>query len=470
MKTTTILSSWLPEYSYRLDTKPYVGGVLEAKLLLRKLKNTVSLHTLTKGFDGGIYNGPKFPRTYVDSPEHGVPFLGSSSMLRADLSNIPLLSRKQAEGRMLRHLELKTGMSLISCSGTIGRMVYTRREMLGMWSSQHILKVVADPEKIPSGYLHAYLSSKFGVPLVVSGTYGSIIQSIGPEHIAGLPVPRFGDALEHEIHTLVEEGAELLTEHSIQLANATKLFFECVGLQDITSVEWHKDRKKDLGFAATLPGPYSLRSINYSPRSTHLWDQIQSKNWKPLSELCVPGKLGRGGRYTRVDADPEHGYELIGQRELFYIKPEGRWVARTSVGADSLLEEGTIAIAAQGTLGEGEVYCRAQFVCGPWTKYAFSEHILRVVADDSKILPGCLFAFLRSETAFRMLRSITSGSKQQDNHYYFLPRLPIPVPKRKDQEEVHRMVVDAFGKHHRAVANQDEAVALIEKAIDAHGK
>lgn len=470
MKVTTIRSSWMEGYGYRLDTRPYVGGVLETKMLLESFKKTVPLKSLTKGFDGGIYNGPQFVRNYVDSPEFGVPFMTGGSMLRADLSNLPLLSSQDAHNQKLRHLELQPGMALISCSGTIGKLCYSRRQMLGVWTSQDILKVVADPAKIQSGYLYGYLCSKFGIPLVAAGTYGAIIQHLEPQHLWDLPVPRLADALEHEIHTLVEQAAELLTESSIQVANATKLFFECVGLKDITSIEWHNDREKDLGFSATLPGPYSLRSINYSPRCKNLWDKIQSKTWKPLSALCVPGKLGRGGRNMRVDADPEHGFELIGQRELFYTKPEGRWVARTSVGPDSLLENGTIAIAAQGTLGEGEVYCRAQFVCGPWTKYAFSEHILRVVADESKMLRGCLFAFLRSETAFRMLRSMTSGSKQQDNHYYFLPRMPIPVPKQKDQEEINQMVLGAFEKLHIAVANQDKAVALIEKTIDARAK
>jgi len=69
-----------------------------------------------------------------------------------------------------------------------------------------------------------------------------------------------------------------------------------------------------------------------------------------------------------------------------------------------------------------------------------------------------------------MLRATSTGSKLQDNHYYFLTRLPIPVPKIKDQEKIHAMVVNAFEKRHRAVANEDRAVALVEKAVDAFAK
>ena len=98
MKTKSIPSRWLSETGRRLDPGPYLSGSIEAKELLKRLpiKNQ-PLRDLTKGHDGGIYNGPQFSRNYVDSAEHGVPFLGSGSMLLADLSNLPFLRRRDAE-------------------------------------------------------------------------------------------------------------------------------------------------------------------------------------------------------------------------------------------------------------------------------------------------------------------------------------------------------------------------------------
>ena len=171
MKTKSIPSRWLSETGRRLDPGPYLSGSIEAKELLKRLpiKNQ-PLRDLTKGHDGGIYNGPQFSRNYVDSAEHGVPFLGSGSMLLADLSNLPFLRRRDAESAKLRYLKVEEGMTLISCSGTVGRMVFARTNMAGMWSAQDVMKVVPDPEKIPPGYLYAFLSSRFGLPLVTSGT------------------------------------------------------------------------------------------------------------------------------------------------------------------------------------------------------------------------------------------------------------------------------------------------------------
>ncbi len=203
-----IRSSWLEEGGRRLDCNPYMSGALEAREALKNLKTPKEpLKALTAGHTGGIYNGPQFARYWVEEPRYGVPFLGSGDMLNADLSMLPLLKKTYAQSSRLRHLEVRTGMTLITCSGTIGRMTYVRPDMAGMWSSQHIMKVVPDESKIPPGYLYAFLSSKYGVPLVVSGTYGAIIQHIEPEHIVNLPVPRFAPDQEHEIAALVNTAA-----------------------------------------------------------------------------------------------------------------------------------------------------------------------------------------------------------------------------------------------------------------------
>jgi type I restriction enzyme S subunit len=219
MKIKEVPSTWLEKEGRRLDCGPYLSGAIEAKVLLEQLPlEKEPLQQLTRGYKNGIYNGPQFARTYVNDPAYGVPFLSSSSMLLADLSMAPLLRRKDAESLKLNFLRIEPGMTLISCSGTIGRTTYARSEMDGLWSSQHTLKVVPDSSKILPGYLYAYLSSRFGFPLIVSGTYGAIIQHIEPHHIADLPVPRLSKDIETHIHSLVVRAATLRTKASLLLS------------------------------------------------------------------------------------------------------------------------------------------------------------------------------------------------------------------------------------------------------------
>jgi type I restriction enzyme S subunit len=337
--------------------------------------------------------------------------------------------------------------------------------MKGMAGSQHFMRVVADRDIVRPGYLHAYLAGRFGVPLIVSGTYGSIIQHIEPAHIACLPVPRFGDPVEKMAHEKVVEAANLRGQYQDEIRVATRKMFESVGLKDITSGTWHTGNP-DLGFVRKIGSPASLRALNFNPRFLHLCESIRSRSSRPLGSLCKPGTLHRGGRYKRIDADPEYSYQLIGQKEIFWLRPEGRWIAKRSVGDDVLVPPGTTLAAARGTFGESELYCRSELVWGRDAERAYSEDFLRVTPDERVVPPGCLFAFMRSETAFRMLRSISMGTKLQDHHPEFLRSLPVPYPEKRTREEIHELIVDAYEKRHRSVRLEDEAVALVERAID----
>ena len=464
MRVRSVPSLWLEQKGRRLDCGPYLSGAIEAKVLLEKLPvRKAPLHEVTQGGMAGIFNGPRFSRTYVDDPGYGIPFLGSTDILAADLSWLPLISKKQVV--TLPELIIEEGWTLITCSGTIGRMAYARPEMVGMAGSQHFMRVVPDPDKILPGYLYAYLSSRFGMPLVVGGTYGAIIQHIEPHHIADLPVPLFGDEIAATVHRKIDEAARLRDEYQSQVREATRLFFSAVGLKDITSAEWHQ-QGVDLGFAPNMSSPTSLRALNFNPRFKRLCDKIKAGPWKPLGEICQPGTLQRGGRYKRIDAEAEFGYQLIGQRQLFWQKPEGRSVAKFAIGPEAFVEAGTTLVAAQGTLGESELYCRSEFIWGPAVSLAYSEHMLRVVTNKVVMPGGCLFAFMRSEMAFRMLRSISMGSKLQDHHYTFLPNLLVPYPNQIAQQEIHELIVDAYDKKHRSNALEAEATRLVEQAID----
>jgi hypothetical protein len=147
------------------------------------------------------------------------------------------------------------------------------------------------------------------------------------------------------------------------------------------------------------------------------------------------------------------------------VKPEGRWISPRHAPSDIFVKDETILIAAQGILGEHEVFCRAELITGPWLKYAFAEHLLRVQSGIESISGALLFAFLRSETAFRCLRSMSIGSKQQDLHRSMLFNLPIPIPPPAVRCEIESLVRQAFRARHKACMLEDEAIKTIELAI-----
>ena len=292
---------------HRLDCGPYLSGAIEARELLKKY-HTERLDKLTSGYNGGIFNGPRFARQYVDSTEHGVPFLGSTDILDADITHLPLISKKQVVSTP--ELAIEKDWTLITCSGTIGRTAYSRIDMSGMAGSQHFMRVVPNSKKVLPGYLYSFLSGKFGVAIVVSGTYGAIIQHIEPQHLKDIPVPRLG-VVEQEAHELVQRAADLRVE-------ANQL------LKDIT-----EDLELEIGGGHPVVWEYRhVQSFAVATRTvSNLFERMDAFHYvgyvgEAIEKAAVP--LVEVGTYAKALRPPimkrnrveENGFEFLGGSEL----------------------------------------------------------------------------------------------------------------------------------------------------------
>jgi hypothetical protein len=468
MKTKAVPRGWLERDGRRLDCGPYMSGALEAKVLLEVLRATkVPLQDVCLGGRGGLVNAGRIKRLWVTDERHGIRFLSSTDILKADLSNLQIISKQAA--RSNPKLLIQSGWTLITRAGTIGRMAYARPDMGGLACSEDVLRVIPDPEKIPPGYLYAYLSSKFGVPLVVGGTYGAVIQHIEPVHVNSLPVPRLGVEVESRANELVNRGANLLAEYQSSIKAATARVFAGTGIWNPSSFDWFRD-KSDLGFAVGAQSLDILRAWNHSRRAERIKALIRSGPWARLGDVTEFEWMRWRKLFQRIDAEPEFGVEVITQRPLFNLFPEGRWLSRKYLGQHSpkyWVPDQTILIAKQGTFGEGEVYCRCEFITGKrMLARAYSDHCMRIVVRDGAIHPGYLFAFLRSEAAFRLLRSLSEGAKQQDLHWRTVPELPVPRHDPVDERSIGESVLQAYRYRNDAVELLLDAVRLVEDGIE----
>jgi type I restriction enzyme S subunit len=462
---------WLADQGFRLLASPYLSGGFEARKFLEQLPVlTIPLHELTAGHEGGIYNGPQFRRNYVNDIECGVPFLGSTDIMMADFTNIPLLRARDARSEKLAHLEVKPGMTLISCSGTVGRTCYVRPDMTGFWSSQDALKVVANNTEILPGYLFTFLNSRFGIPMVTSQASGSMIQHLEPVHIAGLPVPRFGAAVEEEIHGHVQAAADLRAKFQAGVTAATRDLFESAGLPELIDFQWHREPRAT-GFEVTGIGPASLRAMNYDQRARRLANVIASVPHRTLGEICEGGELSRGNRFARIPAEPGHGFLLVGQEQLFWTRPEGRWISVKPDDVDALkAQDESIMVACRGLLTEGALIGRAAFVAGNWLGYVYTEDLLRIRSGTPDFPNAYLFAFMRSEISFRMLRSLVSGTGPQDINAVLRREVPVPECTQTDRERIAEAVRQAYRRRDEADELEDRAQELLEAAVrDAVG-
>jgi type I restriction enzyme S subunit len=278
-------------------------------------------------------------------------------------------------------------------------------------------------------------------------------------------VPRFEAEFELRIHDLVEESAQLRARFQSEVVAATKDFFESVGLPELHDIRWHQ-QERDLGFEVSGLGTSSLRALNFAPRAQQLIEKLASVPGATLGEICAGGSLQTGSRFKRIDADPSHGVRLIGQRQAFWISPEGRWISAEQAPDDIRLQDETILVAARGTFGENEVYSRSVLVTGAWLDHAYSQDFIRLLSGDPEVPGAYLFAFFRSAAAFRVLRSLSVGGKQQEYHPVYLRRLQIPLAPPEDRARIAATVRSAYQCRDRADVLENEALALLTAAIE----
>ena len=460
MKKSIIRSSWLAKGGYRLDCSPYLGGALETEMLLDELSVRKDL---LSAVTSDIFNGPKFSRTYVEDPKNGVPFLGGSSLQQSDFINLPLLSNERAHSKQLRHLEIKRGMTLISCTGTIGKLAYAREEMEGMWSSQHIMKVVPDEAKILPGYLYAYLSSKFGIPLIIAGTYGSIIQSIEPHHIAGLPVPRFGKALEQKIHNLIDEAGKLRSEASSEITNSTEFLRKKLNLPFLNN----KDVR---GFGVNVINSSNLNSRLDATYHSHAAMQACAALERcsvPVKSLSsVTARLFKPPMFKRLWVNkPKEGIQFISGIDAYnYEADVKRYVShRTPKLEEFIVKEGWIIFQAAGQIYG--LFGRPLLTVG-WLNGLFVADDMYRIVPNNMTDGGYLTAFFRTDVGEVLIKRQSTGNSIPRVWDPQMNQIRVPWPSDKVREEIGLSVIDAHRKIERALKNDHRAIQLIEAAIE----
>lgn len=462
--SSPVQSDWLADQGFRLDASPYLSGAYEARKLLERLPGTQSLCELVRA-ENGIFHAGRSSRRWVTDPEYGTPFFSSTDILQADSSFLPLIAKSAINDNP--RLLIQRDWVLITRSGTVGRMAYARPDMDGFACSEHVLRVVARDGRIASGYLYAFLSSRYGIPMITNAAYGAIIQHIEPDHIADLPVPRFRHVVEQEIHRCIQEAANVRAQFQAGVTAATRDLFESAGLVELDGYTWHQEPRAT-GFEVKDISGTSLRAMNYDARARRIAQAISKVPHRTLGDICRSGELSRGNRFSRIPAEPGYGLLLVGQEQVFWTRPEGRWVAVKDDEADVLhAADETIVVASQGLLTEGSLIGRAAFVTGRWLEYIYSEHLLRVRSGTPDITNAYLFAFMRSEAAFRMLRSLVSGTGPQDINSVLRKEIPVPECTPADRERIAETVRQAYRWRDEADELEDRAQELLDVAMRA---
>ncbi len=391
--------------------------------------------------------------------------MGSTDILAADLSYLPLISKKQVASNP--RFTVGKGWTLVTRSGTVGRMAFARPDMDGVACSEHVMRVVPNEEVIKPGYLYAYLSSRFGVPIVVSGTYGAIIQHIEPHHVSDLPVPRLG-AIEDQAHDLIQGAADLRVEAAELLKTAGQMVNGQFGFPEKLALSHRVFSCSTASSTLVLKRLEATFHDAVAQESDRLIAGVPRKD--EFSTLGIA--ISETGRLKQVFVDEEYGAPFLTSGEIFRQRYEPtRFLSNRLLPDESewATQEGDLLLARSGQvggiIGRG-VWADRRFAGG-----CVSVDVLRLSAQNSQILPGYLYAYLfLTDVGYRQLIRTAAGSSIPHLSAPDVLRLLIPRCDSALEAEINELVWNAGYKRAEAQEKEDQARTLVERTIEEGGR
>ncbi len=347
--------------------------------------------------------------------------------------------------------------------------------MQGKALSEHVIRVEVDEEP---GYVYAFLSSFIGQGLILRSAFGSSVSEIEPHHLASVPVPLPPKDVQLEIHNEIMRAYTLRDQANDLLDEAEKLLHEKLGLPVF-----------DESLVPYLPPPAAPRLLANRPEIPHpkafsvmaseLADRFDASFHVPVARTAVkllqdgnypPVQLGKitshifiTPRFKRIYVPKEYGVPFLQGSHLPQMRPYD--LKYISLRANSkyidqcLIRTGYVLVTRSGTIG------RIGLVSPYLSNWAASEHLLRIVPDNSKSHPGYIAAFLMTPYGQHQLMAKIYGGvidelTESDTGEVWIPNAPMEI-----QQEIGEKVVQAFEKKDEASVIEEAAIRKVERLL-----
>ena len=219
----------------RLDATYYKPVTLNLRARIRAsrgvaLKDRVqNVILIGKTFVEGVH---KVERGY------GVPyFTGKELFTYRLLPGAYITSHRPA---LIDKLIVTRGTTLITCAGTVGKVMYVRGSLEGAAITHDAIRVLPGDEIHP-GFVYAFLASSVGQSQLQRCSYGSVIPRLYRTHVENILVPETDDG-GIEIGTLVDQAFDLRAQAMTEEGLAIKLFVDILHAGRIhTEKQWSRE-------------------------------------------------------------------------------------------------------------------------------------------------------------------------------------------------------------------------------------
>lgn len=129
----------------------------------------------------------------------------------------------------MKKLEVHEGTTLITRSGTIGKIAIVPKHWEHYIPSDHIIRVIPANKDI-AGYLNIFLASDYGKVLITRFTYGSVVDEIDDNHVRQIAIPLLKTTRFRKDNDLALEANEkryqayLLEQEALQIMDRDVIY------------------------------------------------------------------------------------------------------------------------------------------------------------------------------------------------------------------------------------------------------
>lgn len=356
-------------------------------------------------------------------------------------------------------LRVHAGQILLTCSGTIGKVVFVSKTLDDKIFSHDLLRITPK-NYFDAGYIYAFLKSKVGNQILLTNSYGAVITHIEPEHLENIPIPDAPEILKKKIHSLIVESYNLRDESNALIDKATKILFEELRLPPIEDFENNKIfsvkasdlfGRFDASYHLPLVGEIVNHLKNHAAEVTAIGDSRIS------SAVILPG------RFKRVYVDEGHGVTFFGGRSIGELNPSDKKYLSFAMHEEKIRDELTIhenyiLVTRSGTIGN------VVFVPKHWEGWTVTDDIIRLIPNDK--ICGYVYIWLNTDYANKIIDSLAYGAVVRHIEINHLAAVPIPLLKNSiAQAQINSLALAANEKRYAAYLLEQEALKVFEKEI-----
>jgi restriction endonuclease S subunit len=160
-------------------------------------------------------------------------------------------------------------------------------------------------------------------------------------------------------------------------------------------------------------------------------------------------------------SNEEFGFQFMTASDMMKSDIKGgKYVSKKHTKTANLfIKKDWILVSRSGTLGN------VVFTNKDFENILGTDDLIRIVANDERMLRGCVYAFLASKYGYGLITQSSYGGVVQHIEPHHLENLPIPIFPKSLQKEINELILKSAKMREAANSELNEAISYFNESI-----